>query len=483
VIRRLFCVIAFALLLPASSYAQETTPEPAPQQSGVTIHVVQRGETLFRIALRYGTTVDELVRLNGISDPGSIDVGQRLLVPSTGVPEPVEAVTHIVQPGETLRSIAESYGTTVETLVALNNIANANTIYVGQVLTITPAAAAAAPTSEPVSVEAAPVTAMVYVVQPGETLFRIATRFGLTVNDLVTANSISDPSVIYVGQQLIIPGFEPPHLALDLPEPVTALDVRPLILVEGQAAWIRLTTSEAVTMGGTFFQRVLNIISEQNNTQHNILIGVPLGTAAGVYALDLTVTHSAGIQIPLTINLQILSGGYGVENITLLADRGNLLEPAVEQAELDIITSVMSIYTLERYFDGPMGLPAAAAVTSAFGATRSYNGGETSRRHTGTDFAGAPGTPVLAAASGVVVLADTLNVRGNAVVIDHGWGVFTGYWHQAELFVAVGETVTTGQVIGTIGSTGRVTGAHLHWEVWVSGVPVDPMQWIQQSFP
>jgi hypothetical protein len=303
------------------------------------------------------------------------------------------------------------------------------------------------------------------------------------VNELATANNITDPSLIFAGQQLIIPGFEPPHLALDLPEPVTDLSVNPLLLVEGQAAWIRLTTSEMVTMSGTFLDRVLNVISEQDGTIQNILIGVPLGTQVGVYPLMLTVFQSDGQQVPLTINLQILAGGYGTENITLLADREELLDPAVDQAELDLITPIMNTYTSERFFDGSMGLPAAAAVTSPFGTIRSYDGGVATRRHTGTDFAGAPGTPVLAAAAGRVVLADLLNVRGNAIIIDHGWGVFTGYWHQSELYVQVGDIVTTGQVIGTIGATGRVTGAHLHWEVWVSGIPVDPMQWVQLSFP
>ncbi|MBZ0288996.1 MAG: M23 family metallopeptidase, partial [Anaerolineae bacterium] len=90
--------------------------------------------------------------------------------------------------------------------------------------------------------------------------------------------------------------------------------------------------------------------------------------------------------------------------------------------------------------------------------------------------------PVLAAAPGRVVLADTLNVRGIATIIDHGWGVYTGYWHQAQQYVQVGQMVTTGQVIGAIGATGRVTGAHLHWELWVGGVAVDPMQWVRLSF-
>ncbi|NWF68757.1 MAG: LysM peptidoglycan-binding domain-containing protein [Chloroflexi bacterium] len=472
-------------MLPAAISAQEATPVPGASQNNLTIHVVQRGETLFRIALRYGTTVAELAALNGITDPGSIFVGQRLLVPGSAASAPAAPQTHVVQPGETLRSIAELYGTNVEALAALNNIIDVNTIYVGQVLNIS-APAAPTPFTQNTVTDQQPASnapVLIHIVQPGETLFRIATRYGIAVNELASANGISDPSLIYAGQQLVIPGFEPPQLALDLPAPVTGLDVLPLVLIEGEAARIRVTTSESVTMGGTFLSRTLNVISEQNNRQHTMLIGVPLGTTSGVYTLSLTLFKADGIQVPLNINLQILAGGYSTENINLLAGRDNLLEPSVEQAELDIITRVMSSFSPQRYFDGPLGLPAAAAITSPFGVIRSYNGGEASRRHTGTDFAGAPGTSVLAPAPGIVVLADTLNVRGLATVIDHGWGVFTGYWHQAEQYVQVGETVASGQIIGTIGATGRVTGAHLHWELWVSGVPVDPMQWVRLSFP
>jgi len=74
-------------------------------------------------------------------------------------------------------------------------------------------------------------------------------------------------------------------------------------------------------------------------------------------------------------------------------------------------------------------------------------------------------------------------VRGNATVIDHGWGVYTGYWHQSVSQVNVGDRVETGQVIGFNGSTGRVTGPHLHWELWVGGFQADPLQWTETEFP
>ena len=68
-------------------------------------------------------------------------------------------------------------------------------------------------------------------------------------------------------------------------------------------------------------------------------------------------------------------------------------------------------------------------------------------------------------------------------MIDHGWGVYSGFWHQSEFLVQVGEFVAPGQVIGLVGDTGRGTGAHLHWELWVNGVQVDPLDWLQQEYP
>jgi len=81
------------------------------------------------------------------------------------------------------------------------------------------------------------------------------------------------------------------------------------------------------------------------------------------------------------------------------------------------------------------------------------------------------------------VFAAPLIVRGNATIIDHGWGVYTGYWHQSRIEVQVGQRVETGQIIGYQGATGRVTGPHLHWEMWVAGEQVDPLEWTETAFP
>lgn len=92
------------------------------------------------------------------------------------------------------------------------------------------------------------------------------------------------------------------------------------------------------------------------------------------------------------------------------------------------------------------------------------------------------GTDLFAPAAGEVVFTGPLAVRGNATVIDHGWGVYTAYDHQSEILVKPGDLVQPGQLIGRGGSTSRTTGPHLHWEVWVGGVQVDPSDWLEQPF-
>jgi murein DD-endopeptidase MepM/ murein hydrolase activator NlpD len=85
--------------------------------------------------------------------------------------------------------------------------------------------------------------------------------------------------------------------------------------------------------------------------------------------------------------------------------------------------------------------------------------------------------------TGTVALAEPLQVRGNAVILDHGLGVLTGFWHLSQIDVSPGEQVAKGQVVGLVGNTGLSTGPHLHWEMRVLSVPVDPLQWTADEFP
>ena len=131
-----------------------------------------------------------------------------------------------------------------------------------------------------------------------------------------------------------------------------------------------------------------------------------------------------------------------------------------------------------KLWASPVAQPRDSRITSAYGGAREFNGQVTSR-HMGTDFAGAVGAPVKAAARGVVALVADFYLAGRAVYLDHGAGLVTGYFHLSQASVAEGDTVAAGQLIGSVGRTGRVTGPHLHWIMRYGVISVDPMTLVE----
>lgn len=500
-------ILCAAVILAASAIIASlpTLQAQAQRDAILTVHVVQRGENLFRIALQYDLFPEQVAKANGLSDTDSIAVGQRLIIPLLGN-SPQPTISHTVSAGDTLESVAEFYGQSLEALIAINGLASATDISLGQELIVVTAAnevnATATPEGpdqgehravileESVEVLTVDETSLVigdpdftyvHVVEAGDTVYDISLRFNQTVNDLATLNNLQDPTRISIGQRLIIPGIEPPRLIGQLPESVVSLALDPLILVEGGTSRIEIRTREPATVSGEFLDQELRVIERENRMLHTILVGIPMFTGQKVFPLRLSIMDGTGISSTVVAALQVIAGGYGYQNITI--DNSELLAPAVEDEEVNLLARVTSPFTLEKHWKQSLGLPAAAPMNAVYGILRSYNGSPYNRYHSGVDFAGATGTSVLAAADGQVVLADTLHIRGKTIVIDHGWGLYTLYAHQNSMLVSVGEMVTLGQTIGTIGSTGRSTGPHLHWEVWLHGVNVNPMQWVREKFP
>jgi LysM repeat protein len=186
---------------------------PAFAETG-TVHVVQPGENLFRIALRYGVTVNAIASANGLTNTRHIYVGQRLVIPSSGSPSTPPASSggvHVVQRGENLFRIALRYGTTVQALAAANGIVNTGRIYVGQRLVIPGSSSTPPPTP--------PASGSTYVVRRGDTLSAIALRYGVSTWSIAQLNNISNPSLIYVGQVLRIPAGGSPSPSPPSPAP------------------------------------------------------------------------------------------------------------------------------------------------------------------------------------------------------------------------------------------------------------------------
>lgn len=217
-------LLSVVLLLSATS---SVMPQHAVLAQDGTTYVVQPGDTLFRIALQHGVSVDAIVAANNLPNRSMVYAGQVLIIPTTSVvaqPAASDASAaisgvHIVAPGETLNMIARRYGITLSALLAANNIPNPNRLLVGQRVVI-PTAAAAAPAavSPPVAAPAAaPETpaaqVRTHVVKRGEGLARIAAQYGISWQALANFNNISNPDLIYAGMVLRIPAPGSPEAA------------------------------------------------------------------------------------------------------------------------------------------------------------------------------------------------------------------------------------------------------------------------------
>ncbi|MCI8833229.1 MAG: LysM peptidoglycan-binding domain-containing protein [Clostridia bacterium] len=179
-------------VIPEPEPNPDPEPTPDPDGSNNIYYYVKRGDTLSHIALWYNTTVENLVRLNNIKNPDLIYIGQRLLISVSDDPNKSKEVKYTVRRGDTLSKIANRYGITVNEIVLLNNIKDPNLIYVGQQLRI------------PLDNSINQMQNVYYRVQRGDRLWRIAKRYRTTVSNIARLNGIRNPNLIFVGQILRI---------------------------------------------------------------------------------------------------------------------------------------------------------------------------------------------------------------------------------------------------------------------------------------
>jgi murein DD-endopeptidase MepM/ murein hydrolase activator NlpD len=220
------------------------------------------------------------------------------------------------------------------------------------------------------------------------------------------------------------------------------------------------------------------------------LAGVSLETAPGIYSLDLTgehpATQAATPKVSFSRKFTVTRAKYPKTEVKLTV-QGKFTEPSPEQQEqiaegVKVKEDYLNRVTPAREWGGKFTAPADAAISDVFGSQRIFNG-KAQRPHLGLDFRVPSGTPVAAMNDGTVLLARFLYFEGNCVVIDHGQGLLTLYFHLSEFKVKEGDTVKRGQEIGLSGGTGRATGPHLHVTVRWQGVSLDPARLLKMPLP
>ena len=177
----------------------------------------------------------------------------------------------------------------------------------------------------------------------------------------------------------------------------------------------------------------------------------------------------------------VVDGKYAKETIHVQKSKVNPKSKAVKKRTAKEYAEAMKIYatyTKKNYVTSAFIVPLESKITSDFGKARVYN--DTLKGyHSGTDFRAKVGTPIIASNDGKVVLVQNRFYSGNSIIIDHGQGVYTCYYHLSKFKVKSGTMVTKGQLLGLSGATGRITGPHLHFSARVGGLQVDPLQLVE----
>lgn len=205
------------------------------------------------------------------------------------------------------------------------------------------------------------------------------------------------------------------------------------------------------------------------------LLGIDLNTEPGIYPLEIVIGNKKLLR-----NIRIVKKKYPIQKLTLPDDMVILSPENEARVERDQRkTAAIWPVESERLWQGAFIDPLPGKkIGTPFGVRRIINK-IPKNPHSGVDITADEGTPVLAPNDGVVVLADDLFYSGNSVILDHGQGIYTMFFHLSKINVRYGQAVTKGDVIALVGFTGRATGAHLHWGVRLQGAKVDPLELIR----
>jgi murein DD-endopeptidase MepM/ murein hydrolase activator NlpD len=203
------------------------------------------------------------------------------------------------------------------------------------------------------------------------------------------------------------------------------------------------------------------------------LLPISVKDAPGTFSL--LISH-AGDGAPQDLPVVIRKTIFPSQNVKLTPEIEGLHSTPEEMA---LLTSFREAISETRSWADPLAPPVSGCMTSPFGVKRLHNGKPTGEYHGGVDQRTPEGESIRAVAAGTITFAKQFNVLGNAVGIDHGQGFESMYLHMSRLVVAPGAAVQRGDILGYAGSTGRSTGPHLHWVLYVNGVNVNPSQWVK----
>ncbi len=456
-----------AILVAVMQVSTFVNPVFAQASADLPVYIVQPGDSVNLIAVRFGISANDLIAANDLVDPNVLNVGTALRIPGlegfSGT-----LTTDVAGLGATLTGLSRQYQFSKDLIIQLNRITSPSEIYVGSTLVLplleeTTALQPAAP------------------IHSGESLFETAVKKNQNPWVILETNAATGSSALLPLEWMVAAAATESNVILgsDL---VQSVEISPLPLRQGKTEVITVKTTGPVTLSGELNGKPLHFFAVADN-EYAAIQGVHSLAPTGLTGIK--VQAEAPDADPFTIEQSILiESGYYQQDPPLYVNP-ETIDEAFTKPEDDKVRELTAPATPERYwteiFKQPVDEP--ACIKSWYGNRRSYNGSEFDYFHSGVDYGVCANLNIYAPAPGRVVFSEEVTVRGIATIIDHGWGIYSGMWHQSKSLVKVGDFVETGQLIGEIGATGRVTGPHLHWEIFANGIQVEPLDWLDHLYP
>ena len=443
--------MSISILLPTQLVlAQSESPD-------LPVYIVQSGDSINLIAIKFNVSSQDIIDANNITDANLLSIGDQLVIPGI---EGVSGVltTNAVMIGESPDSIARVHQIPIETLYRLNQITSPSQFFIG---------------SNVILVESPESSLRTQILSKGENVLEASIINHLSTWESILSNQTSSPWDLLPSETVVFK-------TSDKENQVNEIEFLGLPLSQGYTSELNINTL-STPLEASIGLMNLNFFS--NGPVQSSLFGIPAMQEPGLYPFHLEYTNNAGQDLVID-QLILIQEGFYPQDPPLYVE-ASTLDEAITKPEDDLLFSTTAPFTNEKYWTGVFNYPVdePICIKSSYGNRRSYNDEPYNRFHTGLDFGVCANLNIYAPADGKVVFIDSLTIRGNATIIDHGLGVYSGFWHQSEILVEEGQYVKAGDLIGVIGTTGRSTGPHLHWELIVNGVQVNPLQWLETTYP
>jgi len=473
-------IILFTLLLlfifsiPFYSFADGNNDE-------FITHKVTKGDTLWSISKQYNTPLKPILALNNIKDKDTLSIGQIIKISQDNLPA-ADYTMHTVKKGETLWTIAQRYNLTVNFILVNNNISNSELISIGQEMKIPLYKSTVAETnivsqavidkknnninnniSQPE--KAKPI---VYTVKACDNLWNISRKYGVSVEVIIEVNNLKDKDLLSLGQKLEIPAIGGGVSNSNQKQEPTIVTYT---VVKGDTLW-SISQRYDVKMRSIISVNNLKEISRLSIGQKlklpitNMDIAKAEGYSQDAAAEEIIYYVKKGeslwsISRDYNVKLEAIIAANSITNASKISTGQQLRIPNVPGARLSISNFIW---------------PVRGRISSPYG-VRVLNGRK--EFHAGIDIGGPTGTNIVAAESGRVSYAGYMRGYGNIIILSHDRGYSTVYGHNSVNLVKKGQYVKRGSIIGKVGRTGNASGSHLHFEIRLSGKPVNPLPYLK----